>query len=355
MDKLTTAIADTRSRFNRDLLVGVEALVRQNELLAAECEEWRARAERAEAQHQPTPVRVSPPAPLVAPPRPSWAYWWGSDEYGYYAGLKLCASVVMALRWIPPGRFLMGSPENEPGRYSDEGPQHLVTLTKGYWLAEAPCTQAEWLAVMGTEPSHFFGLDLPVEQVSWDDCQAFCVKLRARFPGLEARLPTEVEWEYACRAGTTSAYNDGSPCTELDGEDPALAKLGWFTENSESTTHPVRKLAQNEWGLFDMHGNVWEWCADWKGEYAAEEQVDPTGADTGHGRVIRGGSWNNPAGFCRSAFRLSVVPVRRDRLLGFRLASGQAEQVIQERAGKPARRRRVAAGKRKKQRKATRR
>jgi formylglycine-generating enzyme required for sulfatase activity len=263
---------------------------------------------------------------------PPWASAWGTDRLSPYpfVELVLAPGVVTRLRWILPGRFFMGSPEDEPGRWSGEGPQHWVTLTKGYWLADAPCTQAEWQMVMGTAPSGFKGDSLPVESVSWDDCQAFCARMRERFPGLQARLPSEAEWEYAGRAGTTSAFNDGSPCTKPDGEDPALVKLGWFDKNSgqktkdgEKQPHLARGLLKNEWGLYDMHGNVWEWCADWYGDYAAADQVDPTGADSGHERVCRGGSWSSWAGSCRSAYRGGGQPVDRYLNLGFRLASGQ--------------------------------
>jgi formylglycine-generating enzyme required for sulfatase activity len=279
---------------------------------------------------------------------PTWAKRLERDESGLFAEVELDDKVVTRLRWIPPGRFLMGSPEDEKGRYDNEL-QHWVTLTKGYWLADAPCTQAEWLAVMGTEPSNFKGPNLPVEQVSWEECQAFCEKLQLRFPGLQARLPSEAEWEYACRAGTASAFNDGSSCTEPEGKDPTLDKLGWFDQNSGGQTHDVReKKPPNQWGLHDMHGNVWEWCADGYSEYTADEQVDPTGADTGHGRVLRGGSWGNWARNCRSAGRLGGRPDDRFHYLGFRLASGQSEQVSQastERAaGKQAGRRPDAAG-----------
>jgi formylglycine-generating enzyme len=271
--------------------------------------------------------------PRLMPSRfpPVWANAWGTDRLSPYpfVEIELAPEVLTRLRWIPPGRFLMGSPESEPGRWKDEGPQHWVTLSKGLWLADAPCTQAEWQAVMGSEPSYSKGKDLPVERVSWDDCQGFCEKLRTRFPGLSARLPTEAEWEYACRAGTTSAFNDGSACTEPDGRDPALLKLGWFGQNSgnekgeERQTHLVRKLAPNQWGLFDMHGNVWEWCADWEGEYTADDQVDPAGAAEGRGRVSRGGSWSRWAGSCRSAYRGRNEQGGRGWGRGFRLASGQ--------------------------------
>jgi len=176
---------------------------------------------------------------------------------------------------------------------------------------------------MGTVPSSFKGPDLPVENVSWDDCQAFCERMQERLPGLQARLPSEAEWEYACRATTSSAFNDDSPCTQPEGEDPALTKLGWFDKNSEEKTHDVRGLVQNQWGLYDMHGNVWEWCAVWFGSYTADDQVDPTGAVEGSERVLRGGSWDSWAGDCRSAYRDWGQPGGRYRFLGFRLASGQ--------------------------------
>jgi formylglycine-generating enzyme required for sulfatase activity len=272
---------------------------------------------------------------------PAWASTLEKDKHGLFAELVLAEGVVTRLRWIPPGQFLMGSPKDEPGRFDDEGPQHWVSLTKGYWLADAPCTQAEWEAVMGTTPSYFKGPNLPVEQVSWEDCQQYCEKLRARFPGLVARLPSEAEWEYACRAGTASAFNDGPACTQPEGDDPALAKLGWFDKNSKGRTRPVRNpdFPPNAWGLHDMHGNVFEWCEDVWGEYGVDEQENPVRAGAGHGRVSRGGSWDFLALYCRSAFRLWGLPSLRSHSLGFRLASGQlsqAQQAGEERAaGQP--------------------
>jgi formylglycine-generating enzyme required for sulfatase activity len=161
---------------------------------------------------------------------PTWVSRFGKDRFGTFAELDLVAGVVTRLRWIPPGGFLMGSPEDEEGRSGDEGHRHKVTLTQGFWLADAPCTQAEWPAVMGTAPSRFQGVSLPVEQVSWDDCQAFCETLRRRVLGMAAHLPTEAEWEYACRATTTSAFHDGSACTKPGGKDRALRRLACSTK-----------------------------------------------------------------------------------------------------------------------------
>ncbi len=321
----------------------VETTVRGFEWSTGKTESWMGRkATSLTIEPQDLPTRLL---------WPTWATHLSKDERGVSAELDLGDNVVTLLRWIPPGRFLMGSPKYEKGRDDDEGPQHWVALTQGFWLADAPCTQAEWRVVMGTEPSHHKGEGLakekrdklPVEQVTWEDCQQFCEKLRARFPGLEAMLPSEAQWEYACRAGTASGFNDGSACTEPTGKDPALAKLGWFSENSAGGTRPVRERERNHWGLHDMHGNVWEWCQDQYGDYVPEDQEDPIRVAGRAGRVGRGGSWVNLAGICRSACRVGGQPDERNRLLGFRLASGQSGQVSQERAdGKQAGRRPAA-------------
>lgn len=226
------------------------------------------------------------------------------------------------MRWIPPGRFMMGSPVEERGRFDNEI-QHEVTLTRGFWLGATPVTQRQWEAVMGDRPSRFEGAENPVEQVNWDATQRFCQKLDEMLGGAGCRLPTEVEWEYACRAGTASAFNNGSECTVPAGEDPALEQLGWYTQNSDETTHPVRQKACNAWGLYDMHGNVWEWCSDWYGEYRPEPQTNPCGPRDGEFRVFRGGCWGSDARYCRSAYRDWDLPGIPWYLLGFRLAAGQ--------------------------------
>ncbi|MDO4571257.1 MAG: formylglycine-generating enzyme family protein, partial [Planctomycetia bacterium] len=156
-------------------------------------------------------------------------------------------------RWCPAGEFMMGSPSGEKGRYNDEK-QHRVTLTQGFWMLETQVTQRMWQSVMGNNPSKWKGANLPVEQVSWNDCVKFCEKI-SELSGLKIQLPTEAQWEYACRAGTMGAYAGN------------LGSMAWYDSNSGGRTHEVKTKQPNAWGLYDMHGNVWEWCSDWYGEY----------------------------------------------------------------------------------------
>ena len=193
------------------------------------------------------------------------------------------------MRLIPSGTFVMGSPEDEEGRYDVEGPIHQVTLTRAYWLADTPCTQAVYEAVIGSNPSRFKGATHPVEQVSWDDAQTFLQAINERIQGLDLRLPTEAQWEYACRAGTA-----GARYAELD-------RIAWYDENAGGRTHPVQQKAPNAWGLYDPLGNVFEWCQDWFGRYGSEQQLDPIGPTGGDYRVIRGGSCCADARDCRAA------------------------------------------------------
>jgi formylglycine-generating enzyme required for sulfatase activity len=252
-----------------------------------------------------------------------WASDWGEDAYGLWMAFRY-RGVRQQLRWIPPGEFLMGSPETEKERYDDET-QHPVILTQGFWLADTACTQALWQAVMGDNPSHFKGDERPVEQVSWDDVQSFIGKLNELAPDVNFRLPTEAEWEYACRAGTPTPFWFGEQITSeqvnYDGNYPyAGGKKGQYREE----TVDVKALPCNDWGLYQMHGNVWEWCSDWYGDYPTDTAIDPLGAAMGEGRVLRGGGWANVGGLARSADRLRGVPARRLDALGFRLARGQA-------------------------------
>ncbi len=225
-------------------------------------------------------------------------------------------SIGMKLRLIPAGEFTMGSPATESDRGDDET-QHGVSITKPFYLGVTEVTQEQYQKVMGTNPSYFKGPQNPVEKVSWADAVEFCGKLSAmpaeKTAGHVYRLPTEAEWEYACRSGTTTAYGFGDDASRL-------GYYGWFNGNSDSKTHPVGEKKPNAWGLYDMHGNVWEWCQDWGGDYPSGSATDPTGATSDLYRVRRGGGWYGNAGYCRSAGRgRGDSPEGRYDRLGFRV------------------------------------
>ena len=209
---------------------------------------------------------------------------------------------------------MMGSPQTEEGHGQDEI-LHRVTFTKGVWMGETPVTQRQWESVMGGNPSVCQGADHPVESVSWHDCMDFIQKVNdQRKYGL--RLPTEAEWEYACRAETNGPY----------GGTGVLSEMGWYNGGNcgelqpSRSSHPVKKKEPNKWGLYDMHGNVWEWCSDWYGVYPTEPVADPVGPPEGKLKIRRGGSWQDEAMACRSAYRFVFSPESRHSLLGFRVA-----------------------------------
>jgi len=231
--------------------------------------------------------------------------------------------------FIPPGTFRMGSPTNEVDRDVSEGPQMAVTISHGFWMGKYEVTQGEYLALMGSNPSTFTGdMNLPVETVSWLDATNYCGKLtqRERAAGRIAtnsvyRLPTEAEWEYAARGWTSTRFSYGDDPGYAD-----LANYAWYVDNSGGTTHPVGQLLPNPWGLYDMAGNVWEWCHDWWASYPGGAALDPQGPATGANRVFRGGSWIGAAAGPRSATRIfSHPPAFTSANLGFRvvLAPGQ--------------------------------
>ncbi len=230
--------------------------------------------------------------------------------------------------WIPPGTFTMGSPPNETWREPDESPRTEVTFLEGFWLGKHEVTQKQYQAVMGINPSRFKNQkgkgEWPVEMVSWEEIMEFChrveeqERIAGRLPdGYSYSPPTEAQWEYACRAATAGAYA---------GE---LPKMAWFKNNSRGTTRPVGTKRPNAWGLFDMHGNVWEWCRDWKGPYPGGKVTDWTGPPNGTERVYRGGSWYDDPRFCRSANRNDLQPSERYASLGFRLALRPVRQTGQ--------------------------
>lgn len=260
----------------------------------------------------------------------SWAVAYGEDRHGLWQAFEV-AGQQQVLRWLPPGRFTMGSPSTEVGR-SDDETEHGVTLTQGLWLADTACTQALWAAVMdGANPSRFTDdPQNPVEQVNWNDVvDEFLPRLNAHVPGLAATLPTEAQWEYACRgdAEHNAPFWFGAQIdpaqVNFDGNHPMP---GGRKSRYRECTVPVKALPCNGWGLYEMHGNVWECCADWYAPYPVTDAENPTGpaqAPTeAAGRVLRGGSWINFARGCRSARRDALDPGFRIDYFGFRLARG---------------------------------
>ena len=229
--------------------------------------------------------------------------------------VPLGSGVVMLMKWCPAGSFLMGSPEDEEDRYDDEN-QVQVKLSKGFWLAQTQVNQAQWQSVMGNNPSFFKGENLPVENVSWNDAQEFISRLNAKLAlsdGMQMTLPTEAQWEYAARAGEAGKYSGGT-----------LDEVAWYDGNSENKTHAVGGKKPNAWGLHDMSGNVWEWCADWY-EEELEGGIDPQGASTGAYRVGRGGSWYGFAYDCRVADRGNYDPSSSFNRIGFRVARSSVQ------------------------------
>jgi formylglycine-generating enzyme required for sulfatase activity len=255
------------------------------------------------------------------------------DETGLIATLTLNGQHTQAFRYINPGQFRMGSPETELNRIGNEGPQHRVTISEGFWLADTACTQGMWQAVMGDNLSRFIsgnqgGPDHPMDRVSWNMIQPFLQRLEALLPGCRVTLPTEAEWEYACRAGSDTPFSFGETITtdqvNYDGSYPyGKCEKGEYREH----TVAVKELPANDWGLYQMHGNVLEWCADAPREYGLDAVNDPGLAialapdlDGAAARAMRGGGWFNFAVFARSAYRYPSLPGGRDSGTGFRFA-----------------------------------
>jgi formylglycine-generating enzyme required for sulfatase activity len=222
---------------------------------------------------------------------------------------RLTNSIGMEFVLIAAGTFRMGW--HDGGFY--ENPVHQVTISQPFYLGKYAVTQGQWDAVMRTNRSHFTGNpNHPVVRVSWEETQEFIRELTAKEGSTIYRLPTEAEWEYACRAGSTTVYSFGDDPHQLD-------EYGWYSENARARTHPVGQLKPNAWGLYDMHGNVWEWVQDWDGMYSPEPVTDPRGPSSGLCRVVRGGSWNNSAEVCRSASRYRDMLRISNANFGFRL------------------------------------
>ncbi|MBL9170173.1 MAG: formylglycine-generating enzyme family protein [Verrucomicrobiales bacterium] len=257
-------------------------------------------------------LQLSTPTHLWTDPTPAT----GPQRF-YRATLDVRPNLV----FIPPGSFRMGSPSNEVGRLPDEGPQTVVTLTQGFYMARYKVTQTDYQWVVGSYPSVFTGdFNRPVETVSWEDATNYCALLTRREraarvipPNCVYRLPTEAEWEYACRAWTTTRFSYG--------DDPGytnLANYAWYVSNSGHTTRAVGEKLPNPWGLYDMHGGLWEWCQDWYGPYPGGQVTNPQGPTSGTYRVYRGGSWGCRPEKCRSAIR-EANPEGETGYVGFRV------------------------------------
>jgi formylglycine-generating enzyme required for sulfatase activity len=251
--------------------------------------------------------RATPPAKKPAP------------GPGKILTLDLGNKVTMKLALIPSGKFMMGSLKEEKDRQDDESPQHEVTISKAFYMGIYDVTQEQYQQIVGKNPSAFKGAQNPVECVSWDDAVEFCAALSKK-AGRPVSLPTEAQWEYACRAGSKTRFSYGD-----DNDYAGLGDFAWYAKNSGDTTHPVGQKKPNAWGLYDIHGNVWQWCADWYADsYAHATKADPTGPASGTLRVMRGGSWAGNPWHCRSAYRLGATPnnqglVNRN---GFRVVVG---------------------------------
>ena len=234
-----------------------------------------------------------------------------TTKASYSNGTLTVNGIKYNMVWVEGGTFRMGATSEQGSEISDEKPVHSVTLS-GYYIGKTEVTQALWQAVMGSNPSYFEGDDLPVEQVSWDDCQEFIRKLNS-LTGQNFRLPTEAEWEFACRGGNNSRGYKYSGSNYID-------NVAWYDGNSGDKTHPVATKSPNELGIYDMSGNVWEWCADWYGDYSSGRQTNPKGPYGGSDRVRRGGSWYDFVRGCRSSDRGISYPTGRYNDLGLRLA-----------------------------------
>ena len=248
------------------------------------------------------PAAVAPPAPTAAP-----------DVTGPTFTLDLGSQVTMRLMLIPAGTFRMGSPDDEADRAKDEGPQREVAISKPFYLGVHEVTQQQYEQVIGKNPSRHKGPENPVESVTWSEAAEFCRKV-SDLAGRTVRLPTEAEWEYACRAGAHGRFSFGA-------DEKALDDHAWYAGNSGKKPHPVAGKKPNRFGLHDMHGNVFEWCADWHGAYGGAAGVDPRGPESGKARVVRGSGFFGKPDQLRSATRFKGPPTCRACHIGFRVAA----------------------------------
>ncbi len=289
----------------------------------------------ANGSKDPGEIAGSPDKPLNARPlneisiASDTSYQSAPVPTGVSAG-EVCELTSLKIKfcWCPAGTFQMGSNANDPTHLLNESPFE-ATLTRGFWMQQTEITQRQYEALMGTNPSYFKGESLPAESVNWTEANEFCNRLSnlptEKVAGNLYRLPTEAEWEYACRAGSTSSFCFGDDDTQLE-------KYAWFHKNSAQTTHPTASKLPNAWGLHDMHGNVMEWCSDFFGDYPTGSVKDPTGLNSGLLRSIRGGGWFFVPLYSRSSHRDAYAPSVRYVGLGFRMVI-QAAAVSEAPAG----------------------
>jgi len=312
-----------------------KALTRPKRRYASAAEMLEAFQDGAKPQPAPPPLPPAPAQPRPAPaPKPRVQVYRGwpfdpaeakrrQEETAAALGVPvekhvdLDDGVKLTLVLIPAGEFDMGSPKGEEDRDDDEV-LHRVRITKPFYIGKHPVTQAQWEAVSGPSPSDFKGAENPVESVSWHDCQGFAEELNCRLGGSRFALPTEAQWEYACRAGSHMRFCFGRSSRKL-------ANYAWYEDNSGNETHPVGRKRPNAWGLHDVHGNVWEWCADWYGKYPTSAAEDPRGPSSGGNRVLRGGSWSNGPKLLRSANRDCRGPTHSYYRIGVRVVCGLQE------------------------------
>jgi formylglycine-generating enzyme required for sulfatase activity len=290
--------------------VPIPAVAAPEPIVVAASEPDAAPAAPASGPEQPSdaPAPDAPSDEPIASTRVALAS--GTDDIGRWADLRVLG-ITQRFRWCPPGTFLMGSPDGEHRRGRDED-IHQVTLTKGFWIADTECSQALWITVMGSSPSAVQDLSHPVERVAWDQCHVFLARLDRLCPGIAARLPSESEWEYACRAG-------GADSTPIESS-------AWFSRTSGGQTHPIAQLQPNTWGLFDMRGNVAEWCEDGYAPYPKPVVVDPA-PQPGNARAVRGGSCRDDATACRPAHRGHQRQQAVSDQVGLRLALGCGDRL----------------------------
>jgi formylglycine-generating enzyme len=256
---------------------------------------------------EPTPAAVTTgPSEPTTPP---WAKTSGKDRFGFYADLSL-GTLIQRFRWCAPGTFAMsgvlpGAGTAIPPKVC--GIQHRVTLTKGFWLADSETTQAWYTTVVGANPSSSHGATMPVDKVSAINAEAYCAALSAKIPGVHARLPTEAQWEYAAKAG--GDHEQTGP----------TATFAWCRLNAENNIHPVKQLAPNGWGLYDMAGNAFEWTSDWKADFTTQPAVDPVGPPTGQYRVVKGGGAASGENSVKAIFRYGNPATTGGVLYGFRV------------------------------------